>query len=348
MGIISAPGRYYRIFREDGLRAVVKHWVRFPRKLVPTKAGWIFFAFMLAIVLFAFSTNNNLLFLLFSAMMSLMLVSGLLSEASLGKISLERSFPTEIYAKRPFVINHHFTNSARIVSAFAFYLEDSFLFLKYPAPMVIYLAKGSQKQVAARATINNRGRHILPEYKLVTEYPFLLFTKSRRMRAGEELLVFPEIRQLELDFELLMGAGQSGTRESEEEGDNFAYLREYEKGEPLRKIDWKKSARQDDLYIKEFVAPKTRKVTVVFNKQDSRYYETGLSVAASIIVFLNRKAVPFRLFAGDKTLKGFGHGHDRLIEALSILALYQGEKTEYFTYRERTIEVFADGSYEVR
>lgn len=347
MRTVDKPVHYWHLYRKEGIRAALKEWMRFPRKLIPTKAGWVFFIFMLVIIVFAYTTNNNLLFLLFSSMMSIMIVSGMLSEASIGKIYVTRIFPDEIYVNRPFIVNHFFRNKAKLVSAFAFYLEDKFLYHNNRGPLVVFLKKGNESKIKAKALVKKRGLHTLPEYKVVTEYPFMLFTKSRRINGGEKIVVFPEVKEVFLPFEQLFGAGQNGERESEEEGDNFAYLREYRKGEPLRKIDWKKSAGKDDLYLKEFVSPQAMKVAVVFLRKNNEYYEEGLSMAASIIVLLNKKGIPFNLFAGEKHLKGFSTGHDRLTRAMTMLALYNGEKCDSPTTNERVIEVYADGSYEI-
>ena len=62
--------------------ALVRHlerWLRPPRTLRPTRAGWIFFALTLGVGFAALNTGNNLTYLVLSLMLAFLVLSGVLS-----------------------------------------------------------------------------------------------------------------------------------------------------------------------------------------------------------------------------------------------------------------------------
>ena len=73
-----------------------------PRRTIwPTRDGWwcLFVAIGLGVA--AINTGNNLLYLLVSLLLSLIVVSGMLSEQSMRGLRLEADAPEEIFATRP-------------------------------------------------------------------------------------------------------------------------------------------------------------------------------------------------------------------------------------------------------
>ncbi|HQG32452.1 MAG TPA: hypothetical protein PLA83_11045, partial [Deltaproteobacteria bacterium] len=73
-------------------------YLKSPRGFGLTKSGKIFFVFLLAIILSAMGTGNNLLFLILACLLSFMIVSGIESEWNIRHLDVERAPPLEIYA----------------------------------------------------------------------------------------------------------------------------------------------------------------------------------------------------------------------------------------------------------
>ena len=71
-----------------------------PRALTATRAGKFMVAITLGVGFGAVNTGNNLLFLLLGMMLSLILASGILSEAVLRKLEVTRHPPTRCFAQR--------------------------------------------------------------------------------------------------------------------------------------------------------------------------------------------------------------------------------------------------------
>jgi hypothetical protein len=62
----------------------LRRWLRPPRTLRPTRAGWSFFAITFGVGFDALNTGNNLLYLVLSLMLAFLVLSGALSESALG------------------------------------------------------------------------------------------------------------------------------------------------------------------------------------------------------------------------------------------------------------------------
>lgn len=343
--------RWKGVYDESGFKGLLRHLITPPRKLVPLKAGWIFFGFMLIILVFAYITNNNLLFLLFAAMLTILIFSGVMSEASLGRIEVVRRFPDAIFKNTPFSLELQFHNRAKFFSAYAFFVHDTVLEYQEMLPFLAMLKPGQKAKRHARAKLKKRGWIQLPGYELRTQFPFLLFLKTRRIAGKEALLVYPAVHPVFLDGNELLGEAKGETQSTlKEEGSAISHLKEYADGEPVKRIDWKKSAQLDNLFIKEFEQPNRREIDVVLSLTNERFYEAGLEKAASLLLWLEERSIPYALYAGafrhEKPALGYRHLH----EGLRALALMEGEQTTTPPPKlERgRIEVIANGEHRIR
>ncbi len=340
--------RYRReILQESGFRGWLRVLFDPPRKLYPTKVGWIFFGFMSGIVVFAITTNNNLLFMLFSSMLALMIVSGLLSEASLRDVAVKRTWPKEIFAGQPFLLDYEFSNRSKRLSALAFGVQDTFLFENLRPPFVVRLDRGETFSVSARAAIAHRGDVRLPRFALVTEYPFLLFRKVRDLYLSDFVLVFPKPNDVPLTMDRLQTAGGVQKETLPGDGDTLSFVRDYRPGEPSRRIDWRKSAKTPNLMAKEFEREQTRRVLVIFDPEGQTRHEAGLSTATGILLKLEEWGIEYGLCLDAGPVE-FGRGRRHLRTCLGSLARYGDPQSvrlpegEYVSIRTR-----ADGSFAI-
>ena len=102
----------------------VRRWLRPPRTLRPTRAGWAFFAITFGVGFAALNTGNNLLYLVLSLMLAFLVLSGVLSESALRGISVRRRLPRELFAETSCTVGLEITNQQRRVPAFAVQVED--------------------------------------------------------------------------------------------------------------------------------------------------------------------------------------------------------------------------------
>src|SRR3972149_2399504 len=94
------------------------------RSLRFTKEGLSFVLFSFAVGIAAVNTGNNLLFLILAMMLSLIIVSGVLSEQCLKHLTVTRRFPAQLFAGSPNTFQIRATNHHRLFPSFSIQVQE--------------------------------------------------------------------------------------------------------------------------------------------------------------------------------------------------------------------------------
>ncbi|MBN2297315.1 MAG: hypothetical protein JXM72_01910 [Deltaproteobacteria bacterium] len=203
------------------------NYLKPPRGFHLTKSGKIFFLFLIAIIIVAMLTGNNLLFLILAGMLSFMIVSGIESERNIRYLEMSRILPSQIFAKRPAVLSYGIRNlrnaSSRLV------IED---ILKLNLG---HLAKGITEKLRMEVIFPKRGITNLDRVKISTTYPYGLFRKSISFDLSQDMIVFPE--PISCTSPASLGVEGQGKGQAH---DSISHVRPYVQGDPLSAIVWKK------------------------------------------------------------------------------------------------------------
>ena len=87
-------------------------------------------------------------------------------------------------------------------------------------------------------------------------------------------------------------------------GEDFYTLREYQRGDDLRRVHWPSSARTDRLMIRQLETPWQSRALVMLDVRSEVYesdsaFETAVSGAASVVTHLVKSGFDADLWAGD-------------------------------------------------
>ncbi len=264
------------------------------RSLTFTALGSRFIIVTLAVGVAAVNSGSNLLYLVVAMMLSMMLISGILSDLVLWSIHVDRKVPLEIYAGSPFPLRFKLKNLNKMAPSYALAVsqknkEGS----KTAGAFVLRLGPGEEGDAQALETIAKRGRWTTSGYEIATRYPFGLFRKAVLVRREESCTVYPRIRPLPTGLSEGLSRSLSGETQSKQKGQgtDLRSLREYSFPEDARGIHWKASARSGRLLTKEYEAQERQAVAVVIdnlvplNQPDSyaEHFEEAVSLAASFI-----------------------------------------------------------------
>jgi len=229
--------------RREWFRSAWRRLWRPPRRLRTTAAGRTYLVLTVGVGLGALNTGNNLLYLVLGLQLSLVIVSGVLSERCVRRVQVRRLLPLSPRARTPF----HLGWALRLERGQSFALAVSELnpVLRTSVGKLIWLAAGEEVVVRAVATAPRRGPLHLDTVRISTTFPFGLFIKSRDIPLPGELLVLPG--RVAAPREPLTpsrghGLEQRSIRGSDGGGD-LAQLRELRDGEDARRIHWRKSAQ---------------------------------------------------------------------------------------------------------
>ncbi len=232
-----------------------------------TRGGILFLLGVLATGAVAFLTGNNLLFLIFSAMLALLLVSGFLSRLVLAGLEIELLLPEHVFARAPMEARVRIRNLKRLTPSFSIELTG----LRDPVYFPLIPGHGSI-EAAGQIVFPKRGRHHENLFVISTRFPFGFLRKSTTVELRRETIVYPAV------FDELMGARErmqllvdsaAGELESHTrgEGRDFYRIRPYEPHDNARHVDWKSTAHTGGLQVREFTRDQDRAVEIFFDRR---------------------------------------------------------------------------------
>lgn len=227
---------------------------RAPRKLKLTREGKYYLGITLGVGFAAINTGNNLLYLLLGMLLSLIVVSGVMSELSLRHLTVKRRLPLRAQVGRAHLVEIEVFNHKGRVPSYAIEVED--LRAGQPADKRCFFLKisPSSAQVAAyRRTPARRGRDHHTGFRIATRFPFGLFEKSREVDAPGDLVIYPAVDPIRVP--LLEGGkkGLNGQVSGRGSGDDIYTVRPMREGDDPRDIYWRKSTAANAMIMRERV-----------------------------------------------------------------------------------------------
>ena len=306
-------------------------WLPFFTQYRVTRDGWIFIVATTVVMSAAINASNNLLYMVLSALLAVMLLSGFLSGLNFRFIVADVHVPENCFANKPFQVSATIRNPRRIFPAFSLQVlpvDDSpFEFAPYYVPL---LRTRDQDTRMIEAVLPGRGRYSLEELKIRSRYPFGFLLKGRPFAVAAETIVFPEIIEqdtLDIKVEDILGSSERFERGH---GMDLYMIRDYLSFDSARHVDWKASARAAALKTREFAAEDSRRIVLAFDRYgfdgDRKRFERQVSEAASVAFYLIRDGIELSLVADDwRSPTGRS---DQLLESiLSYLALVESNPT---------------------
>ena len=145
------------------------------------RGGVLFIAALMLTGAGAFLSGNNLLFLIFAAMMALLLVSGFISRLVLSGLELELLLPEHVSARMPTAAKVRLRNLKPFTPSFSIELAGDILANSTYFPMI-----PGQKTIEAAVEVvfPYRGGHKENLFSLSTKFPFGFLRKSTESYAA--------------------------------------------------------------------------------------------------------------------------------------------------------------------
>ena len=175
-----------------------------------TSEGIRFLLFTIGIGVAAVNTGNNLFYLLLAMMLSLVVISGLLSEQCLRRLDFHRHVPDLIMANQPTTVTLSVTNRNPWLPSFSLRLFDVVGGQNLDRGLFVdHLPAQRSVLFSYPILATTRGRLKLEGIRAETLFPFGLFLKRALYRVPAEIPVSPPIRPLSLRFvDELVSEGQ--------------------------------------------------------------------------------------------------------------------------------------------
>ena len=186
-------------------------------------------------------------------------------------------------------------------------LEDRLPYALGYRPRVVLerLGGGQASSVAYTIRADVRGRYAIGPLVIRMTDPFGLCELARTFPATERLTVIPQVTPLPSTRMAgeYSGSGESRARSVAVHGDDDVAIREYRRGDDLRRVHWKSTARTGALMVRREEQPWESQATIVLDTRAVAHrgdgptgsFEWAVSAAASIAVHLRRAGYRLRL-----------------------------------------------------
>jgi uncharacterized protein (DUF58 family) len=274
------------------VRARLRRLFRPRRRLRATGAGRALIVITLAVGFAAFNTGNNLLFFGWGLLLSSIVVSGILSEATLQAVAIEPRALPEVRAKARSVLPFYVVNHRR-VPAFAVdvgaVLEERGT--KGPSTSArsfeLRIEPGGRKAVDLGFVPRRRGVLAVESARASTAFPFGFFEKEKRvfLDAPIDVVVLPARVDVSGEArDVLARIGEAPARRVGP-GDELFSLRPFHAGDDPRRIAWRRAARTNRFIVRETEAARSNDILLDIVTGDAAApadVDHALDVAASL------------------------------------------------------------------
>jgi uncharacterized protein (DUF58 family) len=189
-------------------------------------------------------------------------------------------------------------------------LEDRLPYALGSRPRVVLERLGARQASSVAYTVRAdvRGKYEVGPLVVRLTDPFGLCELTRSFPSVDRLTVIPQVHQLptvRLAGEYA-GAGDSRARSVAVHGEDDAATREYRRGDDLRRVHWKSTARTGELMVRREEQPWESRATVVLDTRQYAHrgegptasFEWAVSAAASVAVHLRQAGYKLRLVTG--------------------------------------------------
>jgi len=295
------------------------------RTLSLTREGLGFIVLLFGVGLGAINTGNNLLYLVLAMCCSFIAVSGVLSELSFKKLSVEANGPAHIYCNETGTLDFKITNNKVWAPSFSIRIllpSDGRCSLEQP-PYFFFIPTGVTLEKSALFSGNKRGPLQITSCRLATSFPFGFYYKTKTIPLSIDMVIFPALHPVQLPPK--NESRQEGEGKLQTRGEELYTVREFRPGDSLSSVHWKSSAKTGNLRVKEFQSTNEQSYTVFLNVKEPgsnktvEVLEERVSKAASLIYHLIERGNEVSLKT-EEMQTDFGKSESHLEELMYILA----------------------------
>lgn len=282
------------------------------------KSGYLYIALSVVIGFSAVNTGNNLVYIIASALLSYMMVSGFFGRNNLRGLDVELIFPDEIFAGNDILVGVRLRCAHRVLPAFIVMVAVGDAEVLFP-----FLRAGSEEVRYASLSFRKRGTVSISEIRVSSSFPFNFFTRCRTIARNHDLVVFA--RPIRCDW--WASEGELRRKQGEIAVDRMGYdldilcIRDYVAGDPLKYISWKSTAKTGELKTKDMAAVESRPVILNVDRRRTEDVEWVVSCATYWVLRLFRSRVPVGLIVNGVAIRPTVSAAHR-IALLRRLALY--------------------------
>ncbi len=299
--------------------------------ILPTRAGLVFGAAMLVLLIGSINYQLQLGFLLTFLVSSMALVGMYHTHRNLARITLLGQRADNVFAGDVARFELRATNptpEARFALHFAFAMrlkrkpDRKHPGHELPGCWIDVPARGMATARLGLPT-RRRGELACPRIRVETRFPLGLWQAWAYYAPPLKLVVYPTPEIDAPPLPLAGGAGREGAGLASS-GDDFAGVRPYQAGDPQKMIAWRLAARSDDLSVKLFESPSGSELSLDYDQVPGALdVEARLSRLARWVLVAEAAQLRYALRLPGSTIE-LGSGAAHRDRCLTALAMFRG------------------------
>ncbi|WAJ71414.1 DUF58 domain-containing protein [Catenovulum adriaticum] len=280
--------------------------------ILPSRAGIAYLLITFAIFLLATNYENNLSLLLSYWLISVWIIILYLSYFNLSGLHCQAKAIQAVHAHDKIQLDIHL-NSTKL--RFDLNWQDE-------AQTHIKQLKPNLQLLKLNWTAPSRGVWQLPRIKLFSQAPLGLFTAFSYLDFNQQTLIYPKPLACP---EYLAGTGKAGDKsdnyniDHKMSGYDFQGLKNYQAGDALSRVAWKRITINQNWQIKQFDQPQSSQVWYAIQHISAQTHEDKLRKLTWLIIQAEAQGYQYGLQLNHTELPP-AQGPDHLTQCLILLA----------------------------
>lgn len=275
-------------------------------------AGWGSLA-MLSLWLWMMGKTSMAMDWVLVGMGLLPLVPFFMNRSSVRAVSVPR------VACRPFHQNQPGTLQVQVENQSSRFLGDLSVHA-YDASQECDLPQGEGRVIPLALVKHSRGVFPYPPITLKTPFPFHLFFATKRFTPSGQYVVYPAIESGAPPWPEMAPS----PRRVDRAGEEVVAFREYRNGDAMNTVDWKVSARNQQIIVRQFESPVRRNVMFSFEQVCHLGLEDAVSRLATWVVRAHGEGVDYGLDLEGEIIP-IHHSPEHRHACLTALARFRQE-----------------------
>lgn len=304
--------------------------------------GQLYLVIMFVLFIGSMLGRSNPLILVFSLMAGPFVVNGWLTFTLLKRLKVRRKLASRAMAGELTSVEISLENDKWWLSAWLMQVVDLVANGNerlQPTVLFARVPPGGRRSASYQLQLMQRGAYELGPIQINTRFPLGLVERGLILDVSDRILVYPRIGRLQANWASQLRHSMQLAAVKQARGgsmdEEFHKLREYRRGDDLRTVHWKTSARRNDLMVREFQESREQNLIVLLDawqplqaqQGDVDAAELAIALATSIIADERRRsseATPFFAALGKHAFNwGGGSGSHRMESLLDGLALLE-------------------------
>jgi len=237
---------------------------------------WIILAIILALLILQGYLHDKSIERTIYFLIILVFISFIVTKNSTAKLNLTRSTRENRQQVGQYFTEKYEISNQKVMPILWITIEDkSGISSENEKRLIAWIPGNSAKIFVNQSILDKRGVFTLGPTTVLSGDPFGIFSQTITYQSNDKLVVIPSYEKLQAFPDPLSSLTGGAARKSRDtEVSPYAVsIREFYPGDPLRRIDWKSTARLDKLMVKEFEEDPQAIVWVFLDGNEDYHYK---------------------------------------------------------------------------